>query len=90
MSYKYINYRFLCVRKYDKRQDRVLKQDQLDAACCKVNLLCLLSPEDLSHHCFASPSFPASQMLPVDVCPTALAASRRDNSGQKTHPIKHC
>lgn len=29
-------------------------------------------------------------MLPVDVCPTALAVSRRDNSGQKTHPIKHC
>lgn len=47
-------------------------------------------PVDPSHHSFASPSSPASQMLPVDVCPTALAVSRRDNSGQKTHPIKHC
>lgn len=49
----------------------------------------LSSPENLTPQCFASPSCPASQMLPVDVCPAALAVSRRDNFGQKTHPIKH-
>ncbi|TNN36989.1 hypothetical protein EYF80_052842 [Liparis tanakae] len=31
----------------------------------------------------------SSVTLPVDVHPAALAASRRDDSGPQTHPIKH-